>query len=73
MTVLLTFAADMDVPLINAFCENRLALSLSKNRKSREEIVEIYKTQTYGEMGMFPPSMENSPNRWQKLKDRFGV
>lgn len=72
MTVLSTFAKDMNVPLIDYFLESKLALSLSKNRKSREEIVEIYKTQTYGEMGGMFPDVEQQ-SRFSRLKERFGV
>lgn len=75
ITVLATFAQDMKVPLIDYFLETRLALALSKNRKSREEIVEIYKTQTFAEMGMFP-TMDGgggTPSRWERLKGRFGM
>jgi len=60
----------MDVPLIDYFVETRLTLALSKNRKSREEVVEIYKTQTYGDMGMMG---EETPSRLQRMRDRFGV
>lgn len=68
MGVLLTFEKEMDSPLIKYFCETRLALSLSKDRKSREEIVEIYKTNIYGEMA------ENMPQRegmFSRFKNRF--
>jgi len=70
LTVLKTFAKNMDVPLIDYFVETRLTLALSKNRKSREEVVEIYKTQTYGDMGMMG---EETPSRLQRMRDRFGV
>jgi len=72
LTVLLTFAKDMKVPLINFFCNTRLALSLSKNRKSREEVVELYKAQTFAEMGMYP-NAEGSSSRWEKFKGRLGM
>lgn len=74
ITVLLTFAKDVDTPLINFFCETRLALSLSKDRKSREEVVEIYKTNMMSEMGMFPQSpMGDSPSRFDRLKERLSL
>lgn len=69
LTVLKTFAKNMEVPLIDYFVETRLTLALSKNRKSREEVVEIYKTQTYGDMGMM--GEEGQPSRFQRMKDRF--
>lgn len=68
MGVLLTFEKEMDSPLIKYFCETRLALSLSKDRKSREEIVEIYKTNMFSEMG------ENMPQRegmFSRFRNRF--
>jgi len=71
ITVLLTFAKDLNVPLINYFCNTRLALSLSKDRKSRQEVVEIYKTQMYSESGLFPPIEQSS--RWGRMKQRFSI
>lgn len=73
LTVLLTFANDMKVPLINFFCSTRLALSFSKNRKSREEVVELYKAQTYAEMGMFQSPENGRLSRWEKIKGRMGM
>jgi len=68
MSVLLTFEKEMDSPLIKYFCDTRLALSFSKDRQSRSEIVEIYKANMYSEME------ENQPRRegmWGRLRNRF--
>jgi len=70
ITVLFTFAEHVKTPLITQFCEHYLALSLSKDRKSREEIVEIYKTQIYGDMGEGGFS-EAQPSRFQRFRDRL--
>jgi hypothetical protein len=70
MTVLLTFEKEMDSPLIEYFCETRLALSFSKDRKSREEIVEIYKTNIYGEM-MGEGGMPQKQGMFSRFKNRF--
>lgn len=74
-TVLLTFAQAMkdkkiDASLIETFAENFLNLALSKGRKSREEIVEIYKTDVIGDMG-FIPSEQSQRGRFQRLKERL--
>lgn len=68
MSVLLTFEKEMDSPLIKYFCDTRLVLSFSKDRKSREEVVEIYKTNMYAEMG---EDMPQRPNVFNRLKNRF--
>lgn len=77
LCVLLTFSHAMKElttlkrTLIDDFCDNRLVLALSKARKSREEIVEIYKTSTFGEMGMFPEQQTN--RRFGRFRDRVGL
>ena len=72
ISVLLTFAEHVKTPLINHFCDTILALSLSKDRKSREEVVEIYKTQMFSDYGaMMPPDAQ--PSRLQRLRDRLNL
>ena len=67
MSVLLTFEKEMNSPLIKYFCDTRLALSFSKDRKSREEIVEIYKTNVFGDMGELP----QKEGMFSRMKNRF--
>jgi hypothetical protein len=68
MSVLLTFEKEMDSPLIKYFCDTRLALSFSLARKSREEIVEIYKTNIFSEMGENMPQKEGM---FSRFRNRF--
>lgn len=69
MSVLLTFEKEMDSPLIKYFCDTRLALSFSKDRKSREEIVEIYKTNMYSEMG--EGGIPQKEGMFSRFRNRF--
>lgn len=79
ITVLLTFADYFDLigvgcPSIKRFCDHFLNLNLSKDRKSREEIVDIYKTTILGEnMGMMGGGygMEEQPSFFNRVRSRF--
>jgi len=71
IVVLLTFAKEVNVPLVTYFCDSLLTLSLSKDRKSREEIVEIYKTHMMGQE-LFLNTPEHQ-SRFSKLKDRLSL
>lgn len=69
ITVLLTFANEVNSPLIIFFSEALLTLSLSKDRASRKEIVEIYKSHMM-EQGLFLNYPENK-SRFGRLKDKI--
>ena len=71
VAVLLTFAKEVDVSLVNYFCDAYLTLSLSKDRQSRKEVVEIYKTHMTN-----PELMLNIPDkqsRFSRMKDRLSL
>lgn len=71
VTVLLTFAKEVNVPLVNYFCDALLTLSLSRDRKSREEIVEIYKTHMMSqELLLTAPDKQS---RFSRMKDRLSL
>ena len=71
VTVLLTFAKEVNVPLVTYFCESLLTLALSKDRKSREEIVEIYKTHMMSqELFLNTPEKQS---RMSRIKDRLSL
>lgn len=71
ITVLLTFSDYINSPLIRKFCNHRLSLSLSKDRKSREEVVEIYKTNVLGDMGSFISPEEQTRGRFSRVREKL--
>lgn len=73
IVVLLTFAKHIKTPLINYFADCFLALSLSKDRQSRKEVVEIYKNDIYNQLGIMPSMSEETPSRMGRLKERLNL
>jgi len=71
VAVLTTIADALDVDAINYFCDSFLALSFSKERKSRQEIVEIYKTSIFQDG--FMDYDELPRGRFSKLRDKFNL
>ena len=73
IAVLLTYSDAVDTPIVKKFCNHFLSLSLSKDRKSRQEVVEIYKPNPMYETGAgFYPSQDR-PSRFERIKDRLGI
>jgi len=71
IVALKTFSDYIQSPLIKKFCEHYLALSLSKGRKSREEVVEIYRTNMMSELGY--PFIPEKQSRFQRLRERLNL
>ena len=71
ISVLLTFAKEVDVPLVTYFCDTLLALALSKDRQSRKEVVEIYKTHMM-EQSLLLNTMDK-PSRFARMKDKLSM
>ena len=71
ISVLLTFAKEVDVPLVDYFCDTYLSVSLSKDRQSRKEVVEIYKTHMM-EQSLFLNTPEQK-SRFGRMKDKLSL
>ena len=78
VTVMLTLAdyldkVDVESSLLRNFCDHFLVLNLSKDRKSRIEIVDIYKTTILGEnmqmLGSY--GYEEQPNFFSRMRQKF--
>lgn len=71
ISVLFTFANEVDVPLVSYFCDTLLALSLSKDRQSRKEVVEIYKSHM-NEQSLFLNTPEKT-SRFGRIRDKLSL
>jgi len=71
ITVLLTFAKEVDVPLVDYFCDALLTLSLSKDRESRKEVVEIYKTHMMNQELML--NIPDKQSRFSRMRDKLSL
>jgi len=71
VAVLLTFAKEVNVPLVDYFCDAYLTLSLSKDRESRKEVVEIYKTHMANQELML--NIPDKQSRFSRMRDRLSL
>jgi len=71
ITALLTFNNYIDTPLIKSFCDDYLTLRLSTDRKSRAEIVDIYKTNILGDLAGTMPFEQEQPSLINRVRQKF--